>query len=424
VGARRFLVPAGALLSACVLSSCAGSPPATHSAARPPVTASTTSTTLRPTPSSTTSIPAQPTRQLIDIAFFNARAGFGVFTQQTGACQDLVGATANGGATFGPLVPVAAWNCGQGDPAGVLAFDDHGDGFLFGPDLYVTHDSGATWAPSPQAGAVLAVQALGYSIWMVESSCPDGESPQASCVLRLFESDDGGRTWAAVSTPAGVTVNDGLASESAQGQTWLARTGPESAYLLSNPQANQQGAADSAPLWFTSDGGRTWSARRLPCAMDANSAVLSVAPDQTLLAVCAGQPSAGSQLKSAVRSSDGGVTWTVQSSCSVPASGTPVPACTSGPFTAGYLGQIDALSADTAFLVGSRSSLLETHDGGTTWQAVEPFIGDTSDGSIRVIFFNQLDGVVLGEDGNNDDRSTIWSTTDGGVSWFPTVPST
>jgi photosystem II stability/assembly factor-like uncharacterized protein len=101
-----------------------------------------------------------------------------------------------------------------------------------------------------------------------------------------------------------------------------------------------------------------------------------------------------------------------------------VPACTSGPFTAGYLGQIDALSADTAFLVGSRSSLLETHDGGTTWQAVEPFIGDTSDGSIRVIFFNQLDGVVLGEDGNNDDRSTIWSTTDGGVSWFPTVPST
>jgi photosystem II stability/assembly factor-like uncharacterized protein len=63
-----------------------------------------------------------------------------------------------------------------------------------------------------------------------------------------------------------------------------------------------------------------------------------------------------------------------------------------------------------------------THNGGATWAVVETTIGDTSDGTQNVIFFNPSDGVVLGEDGQNDDVATIWSTSDGGATWQAVVP--
>jgi photosystem II stability/assembly factor-like uncharacterized protein len=113
----------------------------------------------------------------------------------------------------------------------------------------------------------------------------------------------------------------------------------------------------------------------------------------------------------------------VQATCPIPGTGN-VPACASGPFTFGYLGAIDAVSADTVYLVGGRSSLLVSHDSGSTWQTVEPLIGGTDDGTRQVIFFDQSHGIVLGNDGNNDEAATLWDTSDGGTSWSSVVPQT
>ena len=97
--------------------------------------------------------------------------GYGAFTLQgTVTCRYLVGPTNDGGATFGPLVPVTSWTCANNAPVHDMAFDDHGDGFLYDPDLMATHDAGKTWMQSTQPGAVLSVEALGLSVWMVESS--------------------------------------------------------------------------------------------------------------------------------------------------------------------------------------------------------------------------------------------------------------
>jgi hypothetical protein len=151
------------------------------------------------------------------------------------------------------------------------------------------------------------------------------------------------------------------------------------------------------------------------------SFVLSAAPDGTLLAVCAGEPGAGMQIKSAMRSSNGGITWTVEFSCLI-ASSHPSPSCVNDAINAGYLGEIDAVSADTVYLVGDRSSLLVSHDGGAIWERVNPTMGDTSDGTQQVIFFNGSNGLVFGFDGSNDDRPTLWSTADGGAAWTAVVP--
>ncbi len=364
--------------------------------------------------------PTVPTR-LAAIAFFDPTHGYGVFSSQgPSSCRDQVGYTDDGGATFAPLGSPDSWPCTDSAPVSSLAFDDHGDGFLYGPDLYVTHDDGTTWSMSAQPGAVLSIEALGTSVWMVESDCSHA-SGSSACPLQLLESTDGGRTWTAAPLPPDATTTVGATEESALGQTWLVRVSQTSAYVVSSPVPDQSGQPDTAPLWFTADGGASWSSRPASCGIEALSAVLSVAPDGTLFVVCASQPSAGSQPKSTVRSTDGGLTWTVQSACpSVPSSS--MTSCGENPPSGGYLGAIDAVSADQVFLVGGRSSLLASHDGGVTWQTVQPLIGDTSDGTREVIFFTSSDGLVLGYNGNDDDRATLWNTTDGGTSWTSLVP--
>lgn len=384
-----------------------------------PFQAATTVAPTTPKASDTTTVsnpaPAAANARLDAIAFVSRSTGYGMFTGRArGRCQALVGRTADGGAQFGRLAEVTAWRCDAYPPADTLTADSHGDAFLYDPGLFVTHDGGRTWTNGRQPGVVLAIAAAGRSAWMLRADCPRHGS---TCPLRLLESADGGRTWAlSPAQPPGATVHaiDGQpATEGAAGQTWLLLTGRSSAYVMSGP------VRDAAPMWFTADGGATWSARQVRCGrIAAISATLTAAPDGTLLAVCDGQPAAGYQQKSAGRSTDGGSSWTVHTPC-------PVSRLTchgSTPLDSGYLGQIDAVSADTAFLVGDRSSLLVTADGGSRWRAVRPLIGDSGGGTAQVIFVNRRDGFVLGDDTRNNEIPTIWRTTDGGTRWSSVVP--
>ncbi len=382
----------------------------------PSTTIPVTSNPTHPSPTESTE-PTEPTERITDVAFFNPEKGYGVFTRQDGAgCQDLVGPTTNGGVTFGPLVTVSLWICAKGDSANTLAFDDHGDGFLYGPGLYVTHNGGKTWSRNTQPGAVLSVEALGSSVWMVQARCPT--STVRACPLQLLESNDGGRTWSSSAAPASALSNPYV--DEAQGQTWLVRINQSSAYLLSNPVTNPEGDADQAPLWFTADSGRSWFTRSIPCKIDGQSVVLSAAPDGTLIAVCAGEPGAGEQMKSVLRSFNSGITWTVESYCPLIGSAAEA-SCASETLNSGYLSEIDVVSANTVYLVGNRSALLVSRDGGASWQVV-PSIGDTSDGTQRVIFFNGLAGLVFGFDPNKSDLPTLWVTRDGGTKWTAVVP--
>jgi len=368
----------------------------------------------------TTTRPASATSadRLTKIAFLNSSVGYGLFIRQgTATCQAVVASTTDGGAVFGSLTAVTSWACPNAAPASQLAFDDHGDGFLYGPALFVTHDSGATWTQLPQAGVVLSVEALGSSVWAVETSCPTPSTFQQPCPLRLLESTDGGRSWDTVPAPS-TARSAGLAT----GQTYLIRLTTGTAYLASNPPFTGEGSSATAPLWFTGNGGRTWSAREVDCGIGSLMDAISAAPDGTLVAVCASQPSAGSQPKSTVRSTNGGRTWTTTTPC--PHSSSLTFGCTiTQPLSFGYLGEIDAVTGATVFLVGGRSSLLVTHDGGVSWHVVHPVIGDTSDGSWDVSFFNRLDGVVLGSNPQDAEAVSIWSTSDGGTTWRSVVPT-
>ncbi|HEY3844960.1 MAG TPA: sialidase family protein [Acidimicrobiales bacterium] len=414
--------------SVLLLAACSGSPPARSptAATSPSTSGAHPTTTVTPTTVTPTTVtPDQPSQRLAGVAFFNPRQGYGLFQfSNAEQCAELVGATSDGGATFHALTIVTSGDCSVASE-GSLAFDDHGDGFLYGPGLFVTHDGGARWVALPQPGTVLSAQALGYFVWMLQADCagrsapPSLSSPPGPCPLRLSASDDGGLSWRTLPLPANAVLA-GDAFSGLEGQTWLVRLSASEAYVVTDPPNSPSETSDEAPFWVTADGGRSWSPREVACGMGALSVVVSAAPDGTLLAVCDTEPSAGTQLKSAVRSTDGGMTWQEEFVCPV-TNASPDQACLSAPLNFGYLGSIDATSADTAFLVGGRSSLMVTHDGGAQWAVVMPPIGGTDDGTQQVIFFNQQNGLVLGVDGNNDEAVTIWHTSDGGAHWSSVV---
>jgi hypothetical protein len=352
--------------------------------------------------------PTPVTRILQTLAFSSPQSGYGLVDDEGArTCVDRVGLSGDGGARFALVGTVAAWRCAGGAPVAQLAFDGRGDGFAYGPGLFVSHDGGRSWARSPQPGSVLAVSALGESVWMVEEDCARGRS--LTCPMALLESADGGRTWrpAPRQPPGALAARYG---EPALGQDWLVRVSAGTAYVLSSPPRG----ALYVPLWSTSDGGASWAARRIPCG-GALSVVASVAPDGALVAVCAGEPGAGSQAKWSAASTDGGRTWSVHPRCEIIA-------CQPAALVGGYLGEVDAVSASTFYVIGDRSPLIVTRDGGVSWRRYDD-VGNVNGLPAQVQFFGPRDGIVLGQSNTSTAPVTIWHTDDAGANWTAVTPT-
>jgi BNR/Asp-box repeat len=383
-------------------------PSTTSSRSAPSRSSSPPAVVVPPSTISPLSPPSGPSPPALEqIAFFDPSTGYGLFDQSAnGVCETLVGSTTNGGATFASLVPVTSGPCPTGgSDVSALAFDDHGDGFAYGPDLFETHDGGISWTEQSELGTVLDVAALGYSIWMVlEQNCAIG----TDCPLKILQSEDGGRTW----SPSGAQPAGALEASSSSATGLLIRVSQSSAYLVANPGPNPPTTVE--PFWFTDDGGAMWRSGEISCGLVPWAVALSEAPNGTLMAVCAGEPGAGQQMKSVSLSFDGGETWSLDNPCP----GSSGQCIISSPLDNGYLGQVDATSASTAYLIGDRSDLLVTHDGGAQWG--ETPVSDGAGGPTQVIFFNPADGVALAYAFLS---IAIWHTSDGGINWTAVIPS-
>jgi photosystem II stability/assembly factor-like uncharacterized protein len=347
--------------------------------------------------------------RLETVSFFNPTVGYGLFWQNPGGfCELAVAKTTDGGATFAAPVPVAPCGPFNGGTMASLAFDDHGDGFLYSTSLYVTHDGGTSWQPDPQPGSVVSVEALGDSIWMLEADCaqPASETLEQQCPLQVHESANGGRSWAPSPT------QPPSASMTGRVGRWgsLVRVTTTAAYVVAAPptptSAPNRTTPGTVPLYFTADGGQSWVQDTIPCGADAQQAIASAAPGGTLFALCGWFTQVGGQQRKAVLvSTDEGASWSERTTCTGL-----FPQCS---LASGYLGVVDAVSSSTAFAIGSRGQLLETTDGGSEWSTSQ--LNGGGGGPTDLVFFDPSDGVAL-------TTTHLWHTADAGQTWSETTP--
>jgi hypothetical protein len=308
--------------------------------------------------------------------------------------------TADGGATWhGEPAPVTG---GPSGPDGVsgIRFLDGVNGWAFGPELWVTHDSGNTWQRLGTGGLrVTDLETAGDRAYAVFARC-SGTAAQpfaTDCTsYTLMTSLATSDTW----TPVGPATSN-LAGTPAS-SAMLALTGT-AGYL-----AGPDGTLYSGPL------GGTWTrAGTMPCQPGTAAAngqpatgAIALPGGSSLVTVCDGGPSATSPAV-IYTSGDGGASWTMQpgsywSGFSVPESSvTSLAAAVNGTLVLATTSGIYALPA-----------------GSSQWQAATASTasGMPSGGFSYVGMTTATQGVAIPE---NTSLHEIWLTRDGGLTWSP-----
>lgn len=335
----------------------------------------------------------------------------------TGTCAVGVRTTTDGGASFGPRGGlITQTSCADGLGVNALAMDANGTLFAYGPDLFESADHGATWRSIAHAGAIVAVDAVGPSVWAISSSC---SGRTGFCHLTLLTSANAGGSWriAAVQPPqrtTGPTVDylSPMILVRVNAKTaYLEVSAPASGWKLSaNGTYLPSSHAGGAYVEQTPDGGTTWTVDTAPCI---GTGVLARGPDSSLWLLCGGEPATGMQPKSLAISRDNGRTWNLIGRV-----------CALGSLCTETIPIIDsafglaAVSPDHALIVQGSDAwpVIETTDGGQRWRSVRR-AGAMGDAGLQVLFVNSNVGWIL------DHESGLFQTTDGGKSWKKLVSS-
>jgi photosystem II stability/assembly factor-like uncharacterized protein len=277
--------------------------------------------------------------------------------------------TTDGGRNFtGVSAPQATLTTSTSAPSGYsqLRFADPHNGFAYGPDLYVTHDAGASWHPLDLGGTVTELAISAGQVFATVETAQGG---------RLMHSPGDHDAWSTMSA-AGV-VSGGL---------WV-----------QGPQVIVQsgiGTGAGGNVLVSTNGGQSFSAHPapspgLPCQF--------AAPEPPVVwAHCATGTESG-----VWRSTDDAAHFTIAAG-----TGTSLRLSNSAPFA--------AASASTA-VVGAQPQIYRSSDSGTLWSPVGPsgvaqwaYLG----------FTDPTHGVALGYVGQlAPANERLYYTTDGGQSY-------
>jgi photosystem II stability/assembly factor-like uncharacterized protein len=306
------------------------------------------------------------------------------------AFGDRLATTADSGRSW--AIAGAALPTGSGESWTGLVFMTPEVGFVYGTDVASTTDGGGHWRlanlTTPSTPDVADVQAVGTSVWALVGCVGRGAGTAEPCRGHLAVSSDTGRTWTTLAT--GPTLSGDTST--------LSRADARLAYVHAStylPEPSDPGIA------VTSDGGHTWAYRQDPCTAPIGETLVAHRRGDLWL-FCAGEPSAGQQLKQVFRSTDQGRHWAGvvdHHSHSDP-----------GRFPgSGYLNDVEVVSATTAWVALYRGGVWSTADGGHAW--TEAPIRGSELLADQVSFTDPNHGWAR-EDG------VLWHTTDG-THWTP-----
>ena len=374
-------VPASTAQSSAIPSS--GAAPSTVPSA---VVASASPAAASPAPS-----PAQASAPVgfepVSVTFVSADQGWVLGSVPCGSSRcAAIERTTDGGRTWAPIpapstTVVTDIGLGSGASAGIarLRFATPNDGWAYGPDLWATHDGGATWtrlaAPSlPSGSPIVALESANGSVHAVFY---DGGQQ-----FRIATSPIGSDAWQL--SPIKVAIGAGPVPEVQlvlQGAT---------GWLLENDRTVVGGARLVAGSW------RTWNPA---CANVTGPAAIAASSSTTVVASCdVGQWSspAGNHL---FVSRDAGTTFAE--------TGSPVPVTLGGGVATPDTSTIVVAGSDAG-----GSVLVGSFDGGHTWSVV---LRAGTVGFADLGFTTTTQGVVVTNSANGLGRLLI--TRDGGHTW-------
>ncbi len=359
-----------------------------------------------------------PTTALLNVVFTGPEEGFALAAHRGTA---LLATSTDGGNSWhveNDSLP-AGYGQNDGYPGQIEFVGTHG--YLWGGapsgdgsvPLWVSDDSGATWSRAAIGPTVFDVSAIGANVWAVTGDC-DAFAPRP-CALQTEQSVDGGVSWQPTGAGGLGEVSGPVDLHSVE----LARITTMHSYVLTSSLPTDGG---SLQLLFTSDAGRTWQQRPVPCAgaFDLGAEVAASSTDDLWL-LCGGQGSGGSQSKDLYRSSDGGITWALTASAT--GLGTPPPPASEpnslplngyvAPFSIGHK-NLAVAGPTTAWLKPMGTSMYKTSDGGRSWTAVPDLQseGIRSSGQGNITFISTTQGWICAY------GIGLWHTSNG-VNWMP-----
>jgi photosystem II stability/assembly factor-like uncharacterized protein len=325
---------------------------------------------------------------------------------QPQSCSAVMRKTTDGGRQWFPVPAPSATPVTYPDyepHAGVaqVRFADPANGWVFGPDLWVTHDGGATWRQLSTGG--LMVTSL---------EAADGHAVAVfagNTTFQVYTSAVGSDAWQAV--PGADGPAQGAVSE-VDRNPQVAIEG-STAYVSSSGIYAESGGG--VLLTGPADGSAPWQRLPVPCPPYASAQMpVATVPGELVLG-CGGDAASGQSQKYVFTSADGGGSWQTRAATPLPFSELPQP---------GFLGDIAVTPAGTIVGSGDREVYF-SWDNGATWHtpaalAAAVYLGGDADQVVVGMTTSEqgfaLPGTV--EMSLANGASWIWMTYDAGSTWI------
>ena len=363
----------------------AGSASATVTAGPVSPTATVPIPTMTPSPAGPAGAPVPKGFSPASVTFVSLQTGW-VLGATCPTCTVSLLRTRDGGRTWASI-PGPPTVLAPDQSAGVheVRFADLNDGWVFGAEIWATHDGGSHWARSTlPVGGPPAVSDLAASGGVAHAVVFG-----ATNAFEIFTTPAGRDAWQP--SPTKLPVGAGpvpMAQTVLQGG---------SGWVIQNDRVVVNGARLAGGAWVP------WQP---PCANPSagGPAVLAASTPTDLVAACSEGRFGGPTVDVRVFLSTNGVTF--------PAQGTVVPSATDA--------QGVASPVPSTIVVAGAARLVASFDRAATWTTV--FSGSPSGGWRDLGFTSSTQGVVV-EAGQGTQPGALLMTDDGGHSWVP-VPFT
>lgn len=381
----------------------------------PPSSSTTTpsSTTTTVTPNTGTALnrlPAPNGFEPSSVTFVSQSDGFVLGTTKscnTTACASIV-TTTNNGASWqqmpSPPAPFLSRSSALGSSVGIsqIRFANVDNGWAFGPSLYATHTSGASWqqVQIPIPGKITALATAGGKVFAIVTNCTNQTS---SCTSSLISSSISNNSFTQVS---GV-VNSGTPNTGSNGSPIVLYATPSgvNGFVLLGYQGNHPSEA----FLYGTNGGNTWARFPDPCGTNLEITSLTMPNATTLDTLCSGGVAAGSSEKILMQTSN---------SKTQRLGNAPLP---------GDGGQLASPNTSTPVIATSSAAsfIYRSINSGQSWTTSAQY-GDGGVGFYDFGFTSPTQGIAIhGTPPTNTNNGpvvdSLIESTNAGASWF-TVP--